>query len=135
MEAISGHRGQTENELPWLSGCAAWPTDLAEVRQDSFDGVRKNDKGPACQATLWQAQGAADLVAFCPSRHRAWPVDQWLGLLVAFWGPCGGFLEASWRFVGASGGLLDVFGGPRSGFGGNFGVAGPNGLFPLRAPS
>ena len=67
-------------------------------------------------------QGASDLTAFGPSRHRAWVVGQsppgcFLGsirsALGGRWGavlvPLGGFLGASWGFLGASWGPLGVF--------------------------
>ena len=99
-------------ELFWES--YGWPAGRAGGPGGVFFGKRTKTK-PQVSSTpgtpLASQQGAADLVAFGRSRHRAWFVGHRpLGYLLGYVRmPLKGLLEdswGSWRHLGASGGLL-----------------------------
>ena len=124
LEAISSHLGGFFPVVDVVSGPYGWPAGRAGAHWGSSFGKEPKPKprGFSTPGTpVMNQQGAADLMAFGLSRHRAWVVGQspqgcFLGSLRrALGGLQGGSFAAFGEPVGASwgplGGLLGPLGG------------------------
>ena len=127
---------QWDTTFPGLSG---WLAGWAEAPLGSFWKGIDSLSSSARQAPLRKRQGAADLVAFGPSRHRAWVVSQRPlecslgsrgrslgGLMAPPLRPLGGRFGASWGLFWASWEPLGASWGPLGSLlGGTFGAKMP----------